>query len=75
MAKNFHLFTNETIDVAGNAATGVSKGAFVMASSRNRPEMLLLATYHDQFVREDGRWKFKRREVHSDIPVPRAQPQ
>ena len=43
-----------------------------MASGSNKPEMLLLATYHDQFVREDGRWKFKRREVHGDIPVPRA---
>jgi uncharacterized protein (TIGR02246 family) len=69
---NFHLFFGETIEVNGNEATAVSKGAFVMASGTNRPEMLLLATYRDQFVREDGRWKFKRREIHGDIPVPRV---
>jgi uncharacterized protein (TIGR02246 family) len=69
--KNFHLYFNETIDVKGNEATAISKGGFVMASSGNRPEMLQLATYYDQLVREDGRWKFKRREVRGDIPVPR----
>jgi uncharacterized protein (TIGR02246 family) len=69
--KNFHLFFGEAIEVNGNEATAVSKGGFVMASTANKPEMLLLATYRDQFVREDGRWKFKRREVHGDIPVPR----
>ena len=70
--KNFHLFFGEAIEVNGDQATAVSKGGFVMASSANKPEMLLLATYRDQFVREDGRWKFKRREVQGDIPVPRA---
>jgi uncharacterized protein (TIGR02246 family) len=70
--KNFHLFVNETIDVNGDQATATSKGAFVMASSSNKPEMLLLATYRDQLVREDGRWKFRRHEVQGDIPVPRA---
>ena len=69
--KNFHLFFGESIQVDGNTATAVSKGGFVMANDANKPEMLLLATYHDEFVREDGRWKFKRREIHGDIPVPR----
>jgi uncharacterized protein (TIGR02246 family) len=69
---NFHLFSNETIDVAGDHATAVSKGTFVMADSRNRPEALMLATYRDEFVREDGDWKFKRREVAGAIPVPRT---
>src|SRR4029079_3362223 len=72
--KNFHLFFGEAIEVNGDRATAVSKGGFVMASSANKPEMLLLATYRDEFVREDGRWKFKRREVQGDIPVPRATP-
>jgi hypothetical protein len=70
--KNFHLFFGELIQVNGNEATAVSKGGFVMANSTNKPDLLLLATYHDQFVREDGRWKFKRRQIQSDIPVPKA---
>jgi hypothetical protein len=32
----------------------------------------IMATYKDDFVREDGQWKFKRREVIGDIPVPRS---
>jgi len=72
--RNFHLYFNETIDVQGDHATAVSKGGYVMATSDNtKADFLLLATYHDEFVREDGRWKFKRREVVGDIPVPRAQ--
>ena len=72
--RNFHLYFNETIDVKGDRATAVSKGGYVMAAGDNtKADFLLLATYRDEFVREDGRWKFKRREVVGEIPVPRAQ--
>ena len=71
--RNFHLYFNETIDVQGDRATGISKGGFVMASeANNRVEFLQLATYVDELVREDGRWKFKKREIQGNIPVPRA---
>jgi len=71
--RNFHLYFNESIEVRGDEGTGVSKGGFVMANAENnKADFLLLATYRDQFVREDGRWKFKRREIIGDIPVPRA---
>lgn len=70
--RNFHLYFNESIFVEGDRGTGVSKGGFVMAASDNsKADFLLLATYRDQFVREDGRWKFRRREVIGEIPVPR----
>jgi uncharacterized protein (TIGR02246 family) len=70
--RDFHLFSNETIEVKGDQATAVSKGAFVVTSKENKPEILMLATYRDQLVREDGHWKFKRREVRGDIPAPAA---
>jgi hypothetical protein len=64
---------NESIEIQGDTGTGVSKGGFVMATGDNsKADFLLLATYRDQFVREDGKWKFKRREVIGEIPVPRA---
>lgn len=73
--RNFHLYFNETIDLRGDKGTGLSKGGFVMASDDNtEADFLLLATYRDEFVREDGRWKFQRREVVGEIPVPRATP-
>jgi uncharacterized protein (TIGR02246 family) len=71
--RNFHLYFNESIEISGDEGTGISKGGFVMASPDNsKADFLLLATYRDQFVREDGKWKFKRREIVGDIPVPRA---
>ena len=71
--RNFHLYFNESIEIKGDEGTGISKGGFVMASADNsKADFLLLATYRDQFVREDGKWKFKRREIVGDIPVPRA---
>jgi uncharacterized protein (TIGR02246 family) len=70
--RNFHLYFNESIDLHGDHATALSKGGYVMATSDNtKADFLLLATYRDEFVREDGRWKFKRREVIGEIPVPR----
>ena len=71
--KNFHLYFNESIDVKGDRATAVSKGGFVMASADNsKADFLLLATYRDELIKEDGKWKFLRREIASDIPVPRS---
>ncbi len=67
---NFHLFFNAVIDLDGDTATSTSKGAFVIQSADTRPDLLILATYHDKLVRENGRWKFSRREVLSDIPAP-----
>jgi uncharacterized protein (TIGR02246 family) len=71
--RNYHLYFNETIELRGDEGTAVSKGGFLMTNADNtKADFLLLATYRDQFVREDGRWKFKRREVIGEIPVPRA---
>jgi len=67
---NFHLFANETIQVNGDEAVAISKGLFVVPTQADTPEMVMLATYDDVLVREHGRWKFKRRLVHGEIPLP-----
>jgi len=67
---NFHLFTNEVIEIHGDEATALSKGLFVVPGDDNKPGMVMLATYSDTLTRESGRWKFKRRVVHGDIPAP-----
>jgi len=71
---NFHLFSNETIQVNGNRAVALSKGIFVVPGDNNRPEMVMLATYRDVLVREEGIWKFKQRIVQGDIPSPAVAP-
>lgn len=68
---NFHLFLNETITVAGDRATALSKSLFVVPGASGRAEIVFLAHYDDELVREDGRWKFARRAVHGDLPAPR----
>src|SRR5262245_17232800 len=70
--RNMHFYVNESIDVRGNEASAVTRGGFLVANASNRPELSLMATYRDEFVREDGHWRFKRREVIGDIPVPRS---
>jgi uncharacterized protein (TIGR02246 family) len=65
---NFHLFCNETIQVSGNQATALSKGIFVVRGDDNKPDTVMLATYKDALVRENGAWKFKQRIVQGDIP-------
>lgn len=71
---NAHLFFNESIELDGAAATAISMGAFVVTSAAGQPALLMLATYHDRFIVEDGVWKFHRREVRSNIPAPAAVP-
>jgi uncharacterized protein (TIGR02246 family) len=69
---NFHLFANETIEVKDNEAVAISKGFSVVPGEAGRPEMVMLATYNDTLIRQNGRWKFKQRKVHGDIPAPPA---
>jgi len=71
--KNFHLYFNESFDFSEGRVRAISKGGYVMATPDNsKADFLLLATYRDEFVKEDGEWKFLRRQIVSEIPVPRA---
>lgn len=67
---NLHTYSNESITVNGDTATGTSRGQFYVQDANGGPQPLIFATYRDEFVREDGRWKFRRREVIGDIPGP-----
>jgi hypothetical protein len=65
----FHLMTNEQIDVDGDRASSVTKWAYVTINDDNTPRWSYLGHYVDQFIREDGAWKFLRRQSFRDIPV------
>lgn len=65
---NLHTYSNESITVDGDSATATSRGQFYVQDANGGPQPLIFATYRDEFVREDGRWKFRRREVIGDIP-------
>jgi uncharacterized protein (TIGR02246 family) len=70
--RDFHLFFNETIEVNGNEATALSKGGFFVRGDHRQLETTALVNYHDQLIKEDGRWKFKRRQL-GEMAAPSAQ--
>jgi uncharacterized protein (TIGR02246 family) len=64
----FHLLTNFIIDVHGDTATAWSRWSFVTPGPDGKPAMAQGGHYEDRLVREDGRWRFSRREAFADIP-------
>jgi hypothetical protein len=66
---NFHLFTNDSIDLKGDSATAVTKWIFMVRNAGGKPEPFYLGHYEDELVIEKGQWKFLRRVVFTDIPA------
>lgn len=67
--RDFHLVMNQTVDVTGDTATGFSRGTWVSTNAENRLQVSIIANYYDQFVKEDGRWKFKRHQIGGAPPT------
>jgi uncharacterized protein (TIGR02246 family) len=68
-AKNYHLLSNFVITVNGDTATAWSRWAFVVPAERGAA-ISQAGRYDDTLVRENGRWKFKRRVASNDTPAP-----
>ena len=66
--RDFHLVMNQTVDVTGDTATGFSRGTWVSTNTQNQLQVSIIANYYDQFVKEDGRWKFKRHQIGGAPP-------
>lgn len=64
----YHLLTNDVIDVSGDRASAVTKWLYVTPGDNGAPNTSILGHYNDQFIREDGKWKFLRREAPMDLP-------
>ena len=64
----FHLNTDPSIELDGERATAALFWAHVRRDSVDAPEIPTLGYYNDVLVKEDGRWRFERREVTRLIP-------
>jgi hypothetical protein len=47
---------------------GFSRGTWVSTNAENRLQVSIIANYYDQFVKENGRWKFKRHQIGGPPP-------
>ena len=67
--RDFHLVMNQTVDVTGDTATGFSRGTWVVTDPDTKLRISIIANYYDQFVRDGGRWKFKRHQIGGAPPA------
>ena len=68
---NFHLSFNESIELDGDRASAVSLGAYTAPDpAGGATRLVFFVWYRDQLAREDGEWKFLRREVGSGALPP-----
>jgi uncharacterized protein (TIGR02246 family) len=68
-AKNYHLLSNFVITVNGDTATAWSRWAFVVPGQQGAA-IAQAGRYDDELVRENGRWKFKKRVASNDTAGP-----
>lgn len=67
----FHVLTNDQIVIDGDLASATTKWIYITPGDDGAPRMVYLGHYDDKFIREDGVWKFLRREAPADIPIPK----
>jgi hypothetical protein len=65
----YHLLMNEQIAIDGDSAAATTKWIYVTPGGDGAPRMVFLGHYNDEFVREEGSWKFLRREAPVAIPI------
>jgi len=65
---SWHLVTESGVDVRGDWATGTVTWALIQRGDGDKPVMRLLGHYDDVYVRERGRWRYRRRIAYTDIP-------
>jgi uncharacterized protein (TIGR02246 family) len=63
----FHVMTNDQIRIDGDRASATTKWLYLTPNEDSTPKPTYLGHYDDQFIRENGEWKFLRRESMSDI--------
>jgi uncharacterized protein (TIGR02246 family) len=66
---DYHLLSNFVITVSGDTATAWSRWAFVVPG-QSGATIAQAGRYDDMLVRENGRWRFKRRVASNDTAPP-----
>jgi hypothetical protein len=67
----YHVMTNDQIVIDGDLASATTKWLYITPGDDGAPKLVYLGHYNDKFIRENGTWKFLRREAPADIPAPK----
>ena len=67
----YHVLTNDQIEIKGDLASATTKWIYITPGPDGAPKLVYLGHYDDKFIRENGAWKFLRREAPADIPAPK----
>jgi uncharacterized protein (TIGR02246 family) len=67
VGSTFHVISSPMVQLSGDTAT--SKVMWTVISGvANQAELMAIGHHRDELVREDGRWRFKKRRGYFDIP-------
>jgi uncharacterized protein (TIGR02246 family) len=65
---DLHVAVNDRIDLDGDTANATSTWVYLVRGGGDIPDVSKVGRYVDVLTREDGSWKFLRREAPCDIP-------
>ena len=67
---DFHVVANPIIDLDGDRARASSTWVYFLRGDgdADAPRLAKIGRYDDELVREDGRWRFVRRNAPTDAP-------
>jgi uncharacterized protein (TIGR02246 family) len=66
---DLHVAVNDRIDLDGDSARATSTWVYIVRGAGDIPDVSKVGRYDDLLTREDGSWKFLRREAPCDIPA------
>ncbi len=66
---NYHIVSNPRIELHGDTAKATSRYVFVTRGPEGQPTPVLSGVYHDELVRQGGRWLIKKRFAETVMPT------
>lgn len=66
--QSYHLITGPVIHLDGDRAESEVMWTVLAREADGKPRVSMTGRHKDELVREDGRWKFRRRRGFVDIP-------
>lgn len=68
VGSTYHIISSPVVDLVGDTATSTVMWTVVERAADGQPRLSMVGKHHDELVRENGRWRFKSRRGHIDIP-------